>query len=107
MSPLHTWLALIGLALITLLTRNFFLVLGDRLRLPERVAHALRYAPACALAGLIIPEVLLAQGQFIEPFINPRLWGAAAALITMLVTRHMVSTMVMGMAVFTLVRWMV
>ncbi len=104
MTTLHTWIALIGLALVTILTRNFFLVLGDTLRLPERVAHALRYAPACALAGLIVPEVLLAQGQLVEPLTNPRLWGAAAALVTMLITRNMVGTMGVGMAVFTALR---
>lgn len=105
MSAVQTWIALIGLALVTVFTRNFFLVLGDRLRLPERVAHALRYAPACALAGLIVPEVVLQQGQWMTSWTHPPLWGALTALIVMIATRNMVSTMVIGMGVFTLLRW--
>ena len=107
MSTLNIWISLLGLALVTALTRNFFLVLGDHLRLPERVAHALRYAPACALAGLIVPEVLQVQGAFVEPLTNPRLWGALAALVTMLITRSMVGTMGVGMAAYWLARWFV
>lgn len=107
MSAWQTWGAIIGLALVTIFTRNFFLVLGDRLRLPPRVAHALRYAPACALAGLIVPEVLLQQGQLITSITHPPLWGALAALIVMSVTRNMVSAMVMGMGVFTVLRWVI
>lgn len=105
MNALHIWLALLGLALVTAVTRNFFLVLGDYLRLPDRVAHALRYAPACALAGLIVPEVLMVQGEMVQSLSNPRLWGAIAALVTMLLTRSMVTTMVCGMTVFTALRW--
>ncbi|MCU0951275.1 MAG: AzlD domain-containing protein, partial [Burkholderiaceae bacterium] len=44
MSQLDTWLVIVGLTAVTVLTRSFFLVLGDRIPLPERVQHALRYA---------------------------------------------------------------
>ena len=78
MRDLYVWSVILGLTGVTVLTRSFFLVLGDRIPLPERVQHAMRYAPACALAGVI----------------------------TMLVARSMMLTIVVGMAVFTLLRFL-
>lgn len=104
MSAIEIWLTIAGLTVVTFATRNFFIALGDTLRLPERVLHALRYAPACALVGLIVPEVLMQQGAFIESTANPRLWGALAALAVMLATHNMLATMAVGMAVFTVLR---
>ncbi|MEF9996937.1 MAG: AzlD domain-containing protein, partial [Burkholderiaceae bacterium] len=46
MNESYVWLAILGLTVVTLVTRSSFLVLGDRFPLPERVQHALRYAPA-------------------------------------------------------------
>ena len=104
MSTLDIWLTIAGLTIVTIVTRNFFIALGDTLRLPDRVLHAVRYAPACALAGLIVPEVLMAQGAFIASAANPKLWGALAALLVMLATRNMLATMAVGIAVFTALR---
>ena len=101
MNTLEIWLTIVGLTLVTIATRNFFIALGDTLRLPERVLHALRYAPACALVGLVVPEILMQQGAFVASAANPKLWGALAALAAMLLTRNMLATMVVGMAVFT------
>jgi branched-subunit amino acid transport protein len=107
MSTLDIWLIIAGLTIVTIVTRNFFIALGDTLRLPDRVLHALRYAPACALAGLIAPEVLMVQGALALPLTNPKLIAAVAALVVMLATRSMVWTMVVGMVVFTGTRFLV
>jgi branched-subunit amino acid transport protein len=89
---------------VTIATRSFFLVLGDRIPLPERVQHALRFAPACALAALIAPEVLTVQGQLALSAANVKLLAGAVAVVTMLATRSMIATMVVGMGAFTALR---
>ncbi|MCS6947335.1 MAG: AzlD domain-containing protein, partial [Steroidobacteraceae bacterium] len=43
----------------TALSRSTLLLLAGRLKLPARVAEALRYAPACGLAAILAPELLL------------------------------------------------
>ncbi|MEG0820552.1 MAG: AzlD domain-containing protein, partial [Burkholderiaceae bacterium] len=83
MNESYVWLAILGLTVVTLVTRSSFLVLGDRFPLPERVQHALRYAPACALAALIAPEMMVVQGQF-AGLANPKLIGGAVAIAVML-----------------------
>ena len=45
-------------ALITGITRALFLIGGERMILPERVQRALRYAPAAALAAVVVPDLL-------------------------------------------------
>jgi branched-subunit amino acid transport protein len=101
MSSVEIWLTIIGLTAVTVVTRSFFLVLGDHVPLPERVQHALRYAPACALVALIAPEVLLVKGGGLVALSDPKLAAVAVAVGAMLVTRNMLATMAIGMAVFT------
>jgi branched-subunit amino acid transport protein len=103
-SALATWSTIIGLTLVTVVTRNFFLVLGDAVKLPERVQHALRYAPACALTALIAPEVLTQHGAWAITLGNPKLIGAAVAVVVMLASRNTLATMAIGMAAFLLAR---
>jgi len=100
----YAWLAIVGLTLVTLVTRNFFFVLGERFPLPERVQHALRYAPACALAALIAPEAMTVQGEF-AGLAHPKLIGAVVAVGVMLATRSMMLTMGAGMIAFTAMRF--
>jgi branched-subunit amino acid transport protein len=104
MSTLEIWLTIVGLTGVTVVTRSFFLVLGDHVPLPERVQHALRYAPACALTALIAPEVLMVKGGDLVAWNDPKLIAAAVAVGAMLATRSMLATMAIGMAVFTALR---
>lgn len=106
MSALEIWFVIVALAGVTFATRNFFVALGDAVRLPERVQHALRYAPACALTALIAPEVLTQQGAWAIGLSNPKLIGAIAAVIVMLISRNTLATMALGMLAFFLARWL-
>jgi hypothetical protein len=54
-------LHLIGLA--TTLPRASFIVLGNRVVLPSVVQRALRYAPAAALAAIVVPDVLVVAAR--------------------------------------------
>jgi branched-subunit amino acid transport protein len=105
MDAIDIWLVIVGLTLVTVVTRSFFLVLGERVPLPARVQHALRYAPACALVALIAPEVLLQQGALALQFGNIKLLAALVAVATMLATRNMMATMAAGMAAYTALRF--
>jgi branched-subunit amino acid transport protein len=101
---LYAWLAIVGLTAVTVITRSAFLVLGERFPLPERVQHALRYAPACALSALIAPEVLTAGGALVLDPASPKLAAGLVAVAVMVVSRSMIVTMAIGMGIFTLLR---
>jgi branched-subunit amino acid transport protein len=98
------WLAILGVVATTLVTRSSFILLGDRAKLPPVVERALRYAPACALAAIIGPDLLVQGGA---PNLGPgnfRLLAAAAAALAFAFTRSMIWTIVAGMAAFTILR---
>jgi branched-subunit amino acid transport protein len=104
MSELGIWLVILGLTAVTVATRSAFLVLGRRFTLPDRVQHALRYAPVCALVALIAPELAFANGSLALSFDNPKLLAGVAAAVVMVVTRNMIAAMAVGMAGFWLLR---
>ncbi|MDB5797722.1 MAG: AzlD protein [Paucimonas sp.] len=103
MSGQEVWLAILALALATVLTRcSFFLLSG--VRLPSRLLHGLRYAPAAALAAIVVPDLLISDGQVTFSLANPKLLAGVAALVFFLCTRHLLGTILFGMLAFTLLR---
>lgn len=104
MSDISIWVIIVGLTAVTVVTRSAFLVLGERFKLPERVQHGLRYAPACALVALIAPEIALANGSLALAFGNPKLVAGLAAGALMVWTRSMIAAMAVGMLAFTALR---
>ncbi|MGL4573555.1 MAG: AzlD domain-containing protein, partial [Burkholderiaceae bacterium] len=97
-------LIIIGLGLISLATRASFYVLPASWQLPPRVERALRYAPACALAAIIVPEVVLQQGQVAIALTNDKLRAVIAAGVFFAFKRDMLMMMGVGMVVYTLLR---
>lgn len=104
MSTLQIWLAIIGMGLITALTRALFLIGGERMILPERLQRALRYAPAAALAAVVIPDVLQTPDGLSVALSNHALYASLAGLAWYLWRRSMLGTIIVGMLVFTLLR---
>ena len=104
MSAAEIWITIVAMTIVTIATRTLMLVFGDRIPLPERVQHALRFAPVCALTALIAPELLTEQGAWAISFGNARLVGGSIAVGVMLATRSMMATMGLGMAAFLALR---
>jgi branched-subunit amino acid transport protein len=97
---------IIGLALSTFVTRTSFLLAGAKLRLGHRVEVALRYAPVCTLAAIIVPDILMPPpGHVFDlSLLNPRLIGALAAGVWLCWSRNIVGCLGLGMAAYTLAR---
>ncbi|GAA0519722.1 AzlD domain-containing protein [Pigmentiphaga daeguensis] len=102
---LYVWLVIIALALCTVLTRAGFLLLGDNVPLPEGVRRALRYAPAAALAAVIVPDLLpWAPGGL--PVFDWRALAAVIAVAVMVATRNTIAMIGAGMVMLWLLRWL-
>lgn len=91
------WLTFILIALGTTLPRASLIVLGNRFTLPPALQRALRYAPAAALAAIVVPDILLVDAA-IDVF-NPKLAGAIAAIIAALRWRNPWLPFIIGMTV--------
>jgi branched-subunit amino acid transport protein len=103
-SAVEIWVTIVLMTAVTVATRTVMLVFGDRIPLPERVQHALRFAPACALTALIAPELLTEQGAWAISLANAKLIAGAIAIAVMLATRSMLATMGLGMAAYLALR---
>jgi len=89
-------LVTVGMVLATFMTRAALLLAGRRFKLSPRVEAGLRYAPVCALAVLIVPEVVVQAGSVNLSFANPRLVAALAATAFFMWKRSMVGCIVVG-----------
>lgn len=104
MNNLDTWLTIFLLLLATLITRGSFFLIGHAVKLPPKVQHALRYAPAAALAAIVAPDLVLNGAALDLSYTNPKLLAGIGATVFFLATRHLLGTIIAGMALFTLLR---
>lgn len=104
MSTIDIWLTIGWLTVATILTRGSFFILGQAVKLPPKVQHALRYAPAAALAAVVVPDLVLADGTLAMSWTNPKLMAGIGATVFFLATRQMLWTIVVGMALFSVLR---
>ena len=105
MADWQIWVVILVLGLATACTRSAFWLIGHRITIPLRVQEMLRYAPACALAAIVGPDLVLGQqGELQLALDNPKLLAGIAALGYYLWRRQMLQTIIFGMLVLTLLR---
>jgi len=97
-------LAILGLAVITVATRGFFLFPERELPMPGWLQQGLRYAPLAALAAVVAPEILMQNGQLISTVKDARLYATLAATVYFFWRRGILGTIVTGTAVMVALR---
>jgi branched-subunit amino acid transport protein len=104
MNDQDIWWVIALLTLSTFLTRATFWLIGHHITIPKRINETLRFAPACALAAIIVPNLLFHHDQIVISYTNPQLVAGLVASAFFLYKRSMFATILLGMAVFTVVR---
>ncbi|AVS76110.1 AzlD domain-containing protein [Paracidovorax cattleyae] len=92
--------ATVGLALITLVTRAFFMIPEKEVPMPDWLKRGLKYAPLAALAAVLAPELFMARGEFIGTLQDARLPAMACATAYYFWRRGILGTICVGMAVY-------
>ena len=100
----QTLVTIAGLALITLVTRAFFLFPEREIPLPGWLRQGLRYAPLAAMAAVVLPELVMSNGQLITTWKDARLFGAAVGAGWYFWRRGILGTIVSGTAVLVILR---
>jgi branched-subunit amino acid transport protein len=104
---MNTWqafLSILGLALVTVATRGFFLFPERDLPMPPWLRQGLRYAPLAALAAVVAPEVVMQQGHLLATVRDARLFAVAAATLYFFWRRDILGTILSGTAVMVALR---
>jgi len=79
-TDLWTLAVILGMALVTVITRCFFFISSSDWSLPRWAQRGLQYAPIAALSAVIAPEIVMNQGTFISSWQDARVFAAAAGL---------------------------
>jgi branched-subunit amino acid transport protein len=98
------WVAILGLAAVSVITRGFFLLSDRPWPMPGWAREALRVAPLAALVAVIAPEIFLDQGEMISTWRDPRWPAALVASLYYFWRRSILGTIVTGTAVLLLLR---
>ena len=103
-TDLWTIAAILGLTVVTVLTRSFFFISSKPWELPRWAQRGLQYAPIAALAGVIVPEMVMSQGHLISTWQDARLFAVAAGAAWYFwrkgAGQAVLGTIVAGMAVY-------
>lgn len=99
MDTFEALIAVVGLTVITVVTRGFFFLSRREIPLPGWLRQGLRYAPLAAMAAVVVPEVVMQGGQLIHTWQDARLFAVAAAAAWFWWRRGILGTIVVGMAV--------
>src|SRR6185295_1662213 len=97
-------IAVVGLTLISVITRAFFLLPNRELPLPHWLLQGLRYAPLAALIAVIAPEIVLTNGVLIDTWRDARLFAVAVGTAWFVWRRDILGMIVAGTAVLLALR---
>jgi len=105
---MNEFVMILGMALVTFAVRYPVLVLVGKIPLPDRVFRALRYVPPAVLAAIIVPAMLIPNGESVDFSLSNSylVAGVVSALIAWR-TKNLLLTIVLGMALFLLWRVLV
>lgn len=91
------WLMILLAGGLTYAIRLSFIALHGRWQAPEWFVRALRYVPPAVLSAIILPELLVAEGQMFLSPLNPRLLAGAIAILIAWRSRNVFLTIAGGM----------
>lgn len=93
-------LAVLGLVVLSAVTRAFFFLSRKPVTLPPWVAQGLKFAPLAALAAIIAPDLLWVDGGWPQQGLDARWVAAPAAAVWAWWRKDMLSTIVVGMTLY-------
>ncbi len=100
MSALEQIALIVGMMSVTFGVRYSVLALSGRMRFSKRVEQALRFVPVAVLTALCTPILFKPEGTWLLSFDNSHLVAGVVAIVIAAVTRHLLLTITLGMALF-------
>ena len=99
MDEWYAVVGIVGLAVVTALTRAFFLLPERELALPPWATQGLRYAPLAALVAVIAPEIVLTDGALLPTWADARIYAVLVGTAYFCWRRGILGMIVTGTAV--------
>ena len=91
---------IVGLTVVTVITRCFFFISSEEWTLPEWAQRGLQYAPIAAMAAVVFPEILMQQGHFLQTWMDARWMGAVVGSAVYFWKLNVLWTILAGMLAY-------
>ena len=91
------WLVILLAGLLTFGTRLSFILLLDRIKVPDWFRRGLRFVPAAVLSATILPELATRNAALDLSLRNPQLYAGALAVLVAWRTKNVLLTIIAGM----------
>lgn len=95
---MNIWLVMLIGGLLTFAIRLSFILLLERVRMPEWFRRGLRFVPVAVLSAIILPELVSPNGSLFLSWRNPQLLAGMAAILVAWKTKNVILTILAGMA---------
>lgn len=95
-----TLLVIVGLTIVTVVSRSFFFLSDKPWTMPTWAQRGLQYAPIAALSAVVVPELVMSQGQLIATWQDARVFAAAGGAAAFYWRKDVLFTIALGMAVY-------
>jgi len=95
-------LLVFGMMLVTFGVRYSMLALSTKVAIPKAVERTLRFVPVAVLTALCVPILLKPEGSWFISLDNSHMLAGVAAIVIAAVSRNLLLTIVLGMALFLL-----
>jgi branched-subunit amino acid transport protein len=92
------WLVILVAGLLTFAIRLSFILLLDRIKVPDWFRRGLRFVPMAVLSAIILPQLATLNAALDLSLRNPQLYAGALAILVAWRTKNVLLTIVMGMA---------
>lgn len=106
MDQTAVFLTILGMAVVTFLPRLLPMWLLASRSLPPLVIAWLRFVPVAVLAALLLPSLVLRENRLDLSGSNLFFWAAIPAILVAWRTRSLFSTVLVGMGLVALVRFL-
>lgn len=95
---MNIWLVILLAGLVTYATRLSFILLLDRIQVPDWFRRVLRFVPVAVLSAIVLPELTSPDGSLSLTWRNPQMAAGAVAILVAWRTKNMLLTILAGMA---------
>lgn len=104
---MNEFFLIFGMALVTFLIRYPIIAMSGRIKLSPQFLQLLSYVPPAVLTAIVVPAVLIPNGdQILFNYTNARLVGAIAAILVAVWRKNLLLTIVVGMIAFFTWQWL-
>lgn len=93
-------LLILGMFMVTFSVRYVLFAVAGKIRFPDWLSTALNFVPPVVLTAIVVPAVLMPQGELWLDWKNPWLVAGIAAAIISLIRKDLLTTIVGGMLIF-------